>query len=203
MPLPLEDHVRVVLIENERGEKFYRAINEAWDELRTKYPERATWRRKSSARHMMWELVAKRLIAVVDEDDGLEAIFHQDTISIIADDEVLFRLKHADLTLATRNFPTAEAVQYDDHDVDLFGRSGLQRVKLCYVPDEYEAALIWVGIAASSNGQLLWRIELNDEGAIASEQRLPFNQPEVDTTRLARIKNPETGKLQNKKKDNG
>jgi hypothetical protein len=95
LPLPLEEHVRIVLLENERGSKIYRAVADGWASYRELYPQRHRWVRKSSARHMVWEEVARRLKSVADADPGMNIREHQDTLSIIVDDEVLFRVKHA------------------------------------------------------------------------------------------------------------
>ncbi|MEE4208017.1 MAG: hypothetical protein V2I43_01965 [Parvularcula sp.] len=203
MPLPLKEHVRLVLLENDRGAKFYRAISDGWSEFCEKYPERGTWRRKATSRNNLWELVVRRLLTIVADDDGLEAVRHYDTISIIADDEVLFRFKHADIGLATANYPTAQAEAYDDHDTGLFGRTDLQRVNLCYVLDQFETSILWTGVAASNKGRHLWKIELDGVGAVAPVEQLPTDLPEVDITRLAKVKKPETGNAEKKKRDNG
>jgi hypothetical protein len=201
MPVPLEDHVRLVLLENERGAKFFRAVREGWNDFAKAYPQRHRWIRKSSARHMVWEEVARRLKAVAADDPGIAVLEHRDTLSLIIEDEVLFRLKHADTALATQNVPTEEAVAFDDHDVDLFGYRGLQRVRLCYVLDQYETGLIWVGIAAHNKGQFLWKIELEDGGALAAPERLPVDEPDADTTRLARLKDDAKSDKDKKKKN--
>jgi hypothetical protein len=138
---------------------------------------------------MVWEEVARRLKGIAAEDPGIVVLEHRDTLSLIVDDEVLLRLKHADTALVTQNYPTDEATAFDDHDIDLFGYQGLQRVRLCYVLDQYETTLIWVGIAAHQKGQFLWKIELDDVGAVAAPERLPIEEPETDTARLARLKN--------------
>jgi hypothetical protein len=201
MPVPLEEHVRLVLLENERGAKFYRAVREGWSAYEQLYPQRHSWIRKSSARHMVWEEVGRRLKAVAADDSGMAVLEHRDTLSLIIEDEVLFRLKHADTALMTQNYPTEEATAFDDHDVDLFGYRGLQRVRLCYVLDQYESGLIWVGIAAHDKGQFLWKIELDNGGALAAPERLPLEELDEDTARLARLKSAE--KDEKKKKDGG
>lgn len=201
MPLPLEDHVRQVLLENDRGTKFYQAVQGGWAALEELYPQRHRWRRKSSARHMVWEEIVQRLYDVAAADPLIKPIEHRDTVSLIVENEVLFRLKFADTGLITRNYPTPEAEKFDDHSVDLYGYSGLQRVKLCYVLDEYETKLLWIGIAASNKGKFLWKIELEDAGLAAPVARLPFLDEDVDTRKLAKLKDTEENKQQ-KKKDN-
>lgn len=201
MPLPLEEHVRLILLERERGRRLHEAVCSGWKAFKANQPRRHLWRRKSSSRHMVWEEVADHLVQMVD-DEGVEVLEHRDTLSLIVDDEVMIRLKHADVALVTQNVPTGEAVEYDDHDVDLFERTGLQRVRLCYVLNRYETELTWVGVAAHNLGRFLWKIELGSEGMVAPEPRLPIEAPEIDTTKLARLKS-KPPKEDKKKKDSG
>lgn len=201
MPLPLEDHVRQVLLENDRGAKFHRAVRGGWSALAESYPQRHRWRRKSSARHMVWEEIVQRLYDIAATDPDVVPVEHRDTVSLIVENEVLFRLKHADTALITANYPTQEAEDFDNHEIDLYGFKGLQRVKLCYVPDEYETNLIWTGIAATNHGRFLWKIELEDTGAKEAIPRLPFPDHEVDMTRIARLR--PAGDQNQKKSDGG
>ncbi|MBJ3777551.1 hypothetical protein [Acuticoccus mangrovi] len=203
MPLPLEDYVRQVLLENGRGAKIHEAVAEGWAAFQSLYPQRHQWRRKSSSRHMMWEEVAQRLAVIAADDQGIDAVEHQDTLSLIVEGAVLIRLKHADTTLITQNFPTAEARAFDDHEQDLFGYAGLQRVRLCYVLNRYETALLWVGIAAHDKGSFLWKLELEAAGAVQSIPQLPLPAPTEDTSRFARIKRSASDQDQANKKRNG
>lgn len=201
MPLPLEEHVRQVLLENERGTHIFNSVQDGWKAFQNNYPQRHLWRRKSSSRHMVWEEVVKRLAAFASSDDGIALIEHRDTVSLVVDDELLLRLKHADTSLITRNYPTEEAQAFDDHDVDLYGFEGLQRVKLCYVADQFERELIWVGIMASVNGKFLWKIELDGAGAVEAAIQLPIPEPEQNTAKLAKLKDKSAEKGGKKKND--
>lgn len=66
--------------------------------------------------------------------------------------------------------------------------------------DTYETALIWVGIAAHNKGHFLWKIELADFGAMAAPERLPLEDTEADTAKLARLKG-DAGEKNNKKNE--
>jgi hypothetical protein len=202
MPLPLEEHVRLLLLENDRGQKLFKAVVDGWDAFKKEYPERHQWTRKSSSRHMMWEQVVKRLKTFAAADDGVAIVLHRDTMSLLVENEALLRLKHADTALVTQNYPTEEAQAYDDHDLELFGYTGLQRVRLCYVLDQFESKLLWVGIAAHNMGKFLWKLELDGTGAVEEPERLPLAEEETDTARLVRLKKAET-ESDHKKKKNG
>ena len=201
MPLPLEEHVRQVLLERDRGQRFFDAAQKGWVAFSEQYPQRHTWRRKSSARHMVWEEVVRRLMVVAADDPGIVPIEHRDTLSLVVDNEVLFRVKHADSALVTRNYPTEEARDFDNHEVDLYGFSGLQRVKLCYVPDQFESELIWVGVSASNRGKFLWKIQLDGAGTVAAPEMLPLVQAEEDTSKLVRLKKNNANVGKDKKSD--
>ena len=206
MPVPLEDLVRAVLIENDRGPKLHRAISDAWTTFAEVYPDRPRWRRKATRRNVFWEVAAEAIIAAVADDPGVRIIEHRDTVSILINDEVLLRLKHADRSLTTQNVPTGEAVQYDDHEIDLFGLSGIQRVRLCYVLDRYETEIAWIGIAAHFRGSFLWRIQLESDSIVQAEPMIFEDAPTTDVRHLIRAKKPtdtETRDRDDKAEGNG
>jgi hypothetical protein len=204
MPLPLKEFVQQVVLENSRASKIYHAVHRAWNATVEEYPERALWRRKSTFRGLVWEAVVQELAVIAAEDPDIQFIEHRDTASFVMEDSVLFRFKHADVALATANYPTAEASSFDDHDKDLYGFIGLQRVELCYVLNEFETAIVWVGIAARVNGNHLWKLELGHSGIMAAPAELPiFDQnAESDPAKLAKIKKPAQDEGKKEKKDN-
>jgi len=204
MPLPLRDFVQQVLIENERAGKMYRAIHRAWRTAVEKYPERARWRRKSTFRGLFWEEAVRELATLTETDADFKLVGHRDTASFILEQSVLFRFKHANVALATANYPTPEAIDFDHHDVDLYGYQGLQRVELCYVLNEFETDIVWVGMASRADGDHLWKIELADDGVVAAPAELPFDaETESDPAKLARIKKVQPQQKDAKKKNNG
>ena len=204
MPLPLQDYVKQVLLENDRASQIYRAVHRAWNASTEEYPQRARWLRKSTFRGIVWEAAVRELASISNVDPDFRLVEHRDTASFILEDAVLFRFKHADVTLATANYPTPEASSFDSHDIDLYGFVGLQRVELCYVLNEFETSIIWVGISARFDKTHLWKIELSDSGILAPFAELPLNEEvESDTARLAKIKKSKPEQDNIKKKENG
>ena len=202
MPLPLRDYAQQVLVERGRAGKMHSAVMKAWSVACEKYPERSRWQRKSTFRALVWEAAIREIGTISFDDNDFAVILHRDTASFILEEAILIRFKHADVELATANYPTAEARDFDNHDIDLYGYKGLQRVELVYVTDEYETKIIWIGIAARSNGKFLWKIELNSDGVQAPAEELPLSESETDTSRLAKLKGEED-KDADKKKKNG
>jgi hypothetical protein len=206
MPLPLRDFVQQVLIENERAGKIHRAVLRAWKATVEKYPERARWRRKSTFRGLFWEEAVRELATLTETDPDFKLAGHRDTASFILEQSVLFRFKHANVALATANYPTPEAMDFDRHDVDLYGYQGMQRAELCYVLNEFETDIVWVGIAASADGNHLWKIELADDGVVPAQTELPSDaeeEEESDPAKLARIKKAQPERKDAKRKSDG
>jgi hypothetical protein len=203
MPTPLRDYVQHVMLEKSRGARLYRAVQAAWEEANEAYPERSRWQRKSTFRGIMWETATRKIGEISFDDSDFRVIRHRDTASFIVEDSVLLRFKHGDIELTTRNYPTTEASDFHRHDVDLYGFVGLQRVELVYVLNEFETALVWVGIAAHSEGKFLWKLELSAEGVVEVPAFLDIGSEELDTARLARLKSDQAGTRPDKKTDSG
>lgn len=113
----------------------------------------------------MWEDSVDAVAAALSGEDGMVIIPHKDTISFIADDSVLFRLKKAATSLFTANFPTPLANLFHVHDVDLFGYNGHHRVEIVHVFDRFQTTLEWVGVVAREKSRVLWKYELPSGGA--------------------------------------
>lgn len=214
MPLPLKEFVQHVLLENNRAAKIHNAVVNAWSRTVERYPERAMWQRKATFRGIVWEEIVRDLSALTLEDAGFHVERHRDTASFIIEQEVLFRVKHADLSLSTANYPTSEAVAFDDHEADLYGFTGMQRVELCYVLNEFETQIVWLGMSARSKGGWLWKIELTDRGIATEVMEPSFLDEDFDPQRLASLKrgnsdgdqqqpHPEAEEIRRKKKDSG
>jgi hypothetical protein len=155
---PLQEFVQQVLGEHGRGEK----IRQAFEYANAKVNEiavAATSRRKSTRRAIFWELAVDKLIELTIDDPGLHVVEHYDTVSFIFDDAILIRLKKADMSLQTSNYPTPTAELFDVHQYDLFGFTGLQRVEAIYIPNKFETEIIWSGVVAHQGDVELWHFE--------------------------------------------
>lgn len=190
MAIPDRKEAMDAFNKNGRGINIYNAVDRAFSTVKSSLPQRAKWKRKATFRHVLWEEIVDQLLQHEYEDTKFRPVFHNDTASFVVDDKILFRLKHADLSLTTKNFPTGNALAFDDHTVDLYGFSGIQRIELCYVLNEFETDLAWVGFAARSNGQHLWKIELNRGGAIDHTEQPDLFDYDTDASKLVRIKAP-------------
>lgn len=198
MPKPLKEYVQQVLAEHGRGEKIRQAVEYASTTVNT-LPGSSSWRRKGTRRAMFWEFAVDKLTELVADDPGVHIIEHYDTVSFVFDDVVLVRIKKADISLHTSNYPTPTAELFHDHDADLFGFCGLQRVEAVYIPNRFDTDIIWTGIVARENAVELWHFEL-PEPVVTPVTALPqpVHPPAAD---LAKVKNQAKGAKPKKTED--
>jgi hypothetical protein len=108
-------------------------------------------------------------------------------MSFIYDDALLVRLKKADYTLRTSNYPTPLADLFDEHRRDLFGFQGLQRVEAVYIPNRFDTGILWTGVVAREKHVKLWHFELVEAAAVPVAT-IPIPAPRPAAS-LAKLKN--------------
>lgn len=174
MPVPVQEEVVAVLERHARDVLCREAIEKAWATVKQGYPALAWFRRKSTARALMWEHSVQGVIDVLSSDGHIKAVRHYDTVSFIMDDAVLMRLKKADVQLSTSNFPTPLAGLFNKHERDLFDHPGHQRVQLVHVFNPLQTELAWIGVVARDDrGRVLWEHELRSRADGAEIVQLP------------------------------
>jgi len=193
---PLKEYVQPVLGEHGRGEKIRLSFERANTKV-TALAASATWRRKGTRRGLFWEAAVENLIDLTQDDPDLSIVEHNDTISFIFEKDVLVRLKKADYSLHSSNYPTPTAELFHEHDADLFGFSGLQRVEAVYVPNRFDTDVLWTGIVARDGKTELWHFELAEPVAV-SPVMLPAIPP-TPAADLVTVKNQ--AKKANRKQD--
>jgi hypothetical protein len=187
LPKPLQLDVKSVLAEYGRDTKIREAMHHAWGAVKAD-PDNGWWRRKSTRAANVWEHTVDKAIELFADDPGIEIIHHYDTVSFVFDGAILVRFKKAGITLHTSNVQTALAELFHDHQEDLFGYQGLQRVEAVYVLNRFESEIMWTGVVAREQDEILWHFELADE-SIAVEM-LPLQQAtQATTASLAKLKN--------------
>jgi hypothetical protein len=164
LPTPLKEYVQQVLSEHNRGAEIREALLYGADALKQQ-ADNGWWRRKSTRRALLWENAVARLLDLVSDDRAVVPVPHYDTVSFVYEDAVLVRLKKADYSLHSSNYPTPTADLFHDHQTDLFGHPGLQRVEAVYVPNRFDTEIDWVGVVARQNKALLWNFELTEPAA--------------------------------------
>lgn len=159
MSKPLKEFVQQVLAEHDRGEYLRQAMVYA-DQMVQALAVSAICRRKGTRRALFWEFAVDKFIELSQGDPGLHVQEHHDTVSFIFDQEILVRFKKANTGLHSSNYPTQTAELFHEHEADLFGFTGLQRVEAVYVPNHFDTGIIWTGIVARDGTRELWHMEL-------------------------------------------
>ena len=200
MPTPHQPTVRKLLKDRGRDAILRDAIESAWTKVKA-MPDRAWWRRKTTTAELVWEHMVENAIAGFADDADVRVVAHHDTISFLIEEKVLMRVKKADLQLRTRNYPTAQATLFHDHEVDLFGHAGLQRVEATYVLNRFATDIDWIGIVAQEQNSLLWQFELGaeEEGDVVAFPMAPPAGPAAD--RVMKVKEIGAGDEAAQKKD--
>ena len=200
MSKPSEEFCREVLTAHDRGQHLRQALHFGADAVNAD-ADNGWWRRKSTRRAIFWENSVNKLVELTADDPALNVVRHHDTVSFIFDDAVLVRLKKADLALRTSNIPTTQARLFHDHNADLFGHPGLQRVEAVYIPNRFETGIIWSGIVAREKKVHLWHFELT-EPVVVPVVRVPLHaQPPAAS--LARLRHQATDADREKKDGEG
>jgi hypothetical protein len=185
MAIPDRDEVVSILERNDRDVRCRRAIESAWSIVKTQYPSLSWFRRKTTGRSLMWEHSVEAVIDALADDRDIRAISHHDTVSFIMNDTVLMRLKKADGSLITSNYPTPLAGLFHRHERDLFGHEGHQRIELVHVLNPLQTDLVWIGVVARDDHKnVLWEHELRTGTGGATIHQLPIQPrptPAADT----------------------
>ena len=159
MAIPDRDVVRKVLAKHDRDTLCRRAAEDAWTTIKSEYPNRAWYRRKSTIRALVWEHSVQNAVDALSGVPGVRIIPANDTFSFLFDDTVLLRFKKANLQLLTSNSPTFSALSFHEHwdrQEDLFGHGGHHRVEVVHVFNRFEGDLVWIGVVARDGRKVLW-----------------------------------------------
>ncbi|HEU5047532.1 MAG TPA: hypothetical protein VFT64_06790 [Rickettsiales bacterium] len=192
MPKPIKSHIKLILAKNNRSKKILEAINYGWN-ARDLHPDSGIWRRKSTRAHVIWEATVQKAIELFADDKGAKVFHHFDTVSFVFDDTVFMRFKKADISLRSRNIRTALADMFHEHESDLFGFEGHQRVEACYVLNPLETEISWAGIVAREKKTHLWHFSFDEVTEVAQGEILEFKgKPKVSVADLATVKKDKT-----------
>lgn len=186
MSKPLKEFVQQVLAEHDRGEYLRQAMVYA-DGMVQALAVSKICRRKGTRRALFWEFAVDKFIELSQGDPGLHVQEHHDTVSFIFDQEILVRFKKADSGLHSSNYPTPTAELFHEHEADLFGFTGLQRVEAVYVPNHFDTGIIWTGVVARDGHRELWHMELTEPATTSVATLPPVVSSSADD--LATLKN--------------
>lgn len=154
---------------------------EAWKDWQNS-PQRGEWRFPRGAAEFIWESWTAKFIPLAEEDPRVHVQTGHQTVHYVLNDEVLFRLKRADATGISANYPTMAALAFHDDEMPqlpLLAEYG--RVEVIYKTDSFKTQVTDIGVVARDKGNVLWYFSLAEmaaAGAIADIGDAPTNDPQ-------------------------
>jgi hypothetical protein len=103
---------------------------------------------------------------------------------VLIEDKVFIRMKKAEDSLLSRNYPTPSAVAFHDQIQDLF--DGVARLELVYVLSRDATELERVVLIQRHKKRVMWKLALIGDDDESAQEVLPFapmSPPEGDVAR--------------------
>lgn len=185
MPFPTQEAVRPVL--DEIRAELVAVVRGSWDDwMESRYV--GVWRCKRSRANFVWEQMIERAHRAFLEMGFVHIIEGIETMKFLVSDEVLFRFKKADESGRTSNIATQLALDFHDHDKDLFGLPTVQRVEVVYKLNRLETAVQDICVVARDGDQIVWEYSLLDAEDVVVPLPLPLPLPERPAAGIVKIR---------------
>jgi hypothetical protein len=151
--------------------RIHRVIDQAWaDYLTTPFRHRFLFARTRA--NIVFDLIAGYLLEEFDEDPKVKIINKDETIKVMINDRVLFRIKKANESGLGSNVPTQAVMEFILQESLFAGiLPEVVKVEICYFEDQVGAEIASVAVTARDGDSLLWSYEINrhEPGAVGAE----------------------------------
>jgi hypothetical protein len=151
--------------------RIHRVIDQAWaDYLTTPFRHRFLFARTRA--NIVFDLIAGYLLEEFDEDPKVKIINKDETIKVMINDRVLFRIKKANESGLGSNVPTQAVMEFILQESLFAGiLPEVVKVEICYFEDQVGAEIASVAVTARDCDSLLWSYEINrhEPGAVGAE----------------------------------
>lgn len=185
MPFPTQEAVRPIL--DEVRSEVVAVVRGAWDDwMDSKYV--GAWRCKRSRANFVWEQMMERAHRAFADVGSVHIIEGIETMKFLVRDEILFRFKKADESGRTSNVATQLALDFHDHDKDLFGLPAVQRVEVVYKLNRLETALQDICVVARDCDRIAWEYSLLDAEDVVAPLPLSTPAPERPAAGIVKIR---------------
>ncbi|MBC6436850.1 MAG: hypothetical protein GDA52_01635 [Rhodobacteraceae bacterium] len=182
MSIPVEATVRPIL--DKIREPIVQAILGAWEDwLASGY--NGVWTKRGRA-NFVWEQFVNRARTALQDHDAVRVINGQETVRFLVQDTVLFRFKKADTAGRSSNIPTQMELAFHDHEQDLLGLPGEQRVEVVYKLNQLETQIDDICVVARNGNRIAWGYSLMEAGAAVVP--LPMQAPNPERPAAAIVK---------------
>lgn len=165
MSLPVEAEVRSFLAPYQQP--LVELARDAWKAWMDS-PYVGRWRCGRSRANFVWEEIVDRALAFFESNSDVYAFKEQQTYQFLVREQVLFRFKKGDDHGLSANYPTQHALDFHDHDVNIFGLPEIQRVEVVYKLNKLETMIDDLLVVARDGDRVLWAYSLmeGDEGVM-------------------------------------
>ncbi|WP_429499412.1 hypothetical protein ACQUFY_20990 [Robbsia andropogonis] len=146
-------------------------VREAWsDWLRN--PVAAQMQHPRTRAEIVWNQMVSHAKRRFDGDPRVKVQPVKFWQGILIDGKVFIRMKKAEKSLLSRNYPTPSAFAFNDQENDLF--DGVSRLEVVYVLSEDEADLERVVLVQRHQKKITWALSLVSDDDQSSQEVLPF-----------------------------
>ncbi|OOG49282.1 hypothetical protein B0E52_01530 [Rhodanobacter sp. C06] len=125
------------------------------------------WRPRGRA-NFVWEQAAHYTALGLAEVPGVTVVLHNESYHFLVNDTVSFRLKKADSSGFTSNYPTQEALAFHDPQMPLTGVPAAQRVEVTYSLNRTQTDLRDIAVVAREGDTIAWTYSLLLDNSVAS-----------------------------------
>lgn len=125
------------------------------------------WRKRGRANYV-WEQAAHHALLGVSQLPSVTVIVKNESYHFLVDDVVSFRMKKADHSGFTSNYPTQEVLAFHDPQQPLTGIPAAQRVEVTYTLNKAETDISDIVVVAREGDDIAWTYSLMGLDAVAA-----------------------------------
>lgn len=151
-----------------------RAFRRAWQDWRA--AGLMHWRPRGRA-NFIWEQAAHYTAIGVEDHPGVTVILKNESYHFLVNGTISFRLKKADSSGFTQNYPTQEALAFHDPQLPLTGIPAEHRVEVTYSLNKTATDIYDIAVVAREGDLIAWTYSLLDSDSVASLPAKPTNTP--------------------------
>lgn len=148
------------------------------------------WRKRGRA-NFVWEQAAHYVAVDLADVPGVTIIVRHESYHFLVNDVVSFRLKKADQSGFTSNYPTQEAMAFHDPQLPLEGVPVEQRVEVVYSLDSLETDISDILVVARDGETIAWSYSLLGDEAVTAlpiKASIDGSDDQAERTGLVRAK---------------
>lgn len=141
------------------------------------------WRARGRA-NFVWEQAVHYAVLGLTDVPGVTVVLHNESYHFLVNGTISFRLKKADSSGYTSNYPTQEALAFHDPQMPLTGIPADQRVEVTYSLNRTQTDLSDIAVVAREGDAIAWSYSLLLSNSVASlpSSSAPANPSSSDET---------------------